>query len=101
MKEDRKVMILGTEYTIKEMKHDDEQKSKLSGYIHLYDPIIIIDYNGEKSEIKHTLKHEVVHAFKHESGLRTCEVQSDEQNVDWIANQFNKIMKVYKELKIL
>jgi Zn-dependent peptidase ImmA (M78 family) len=99
--QDKKVMILGTEYTIKTMQADDINKDKLSGYIHVYEPIIIIDYTSDKPEIKHTLRHEVIHAFKHESGLRTCEVQNDEQQVDWMAIQFNKIMKVYKELKIL
>jgi Zn-dependent peptidase ImmA (M78 family) len=99
--QDKKVMILGTEYTIIPMQADDEMKSKLTGYIHLYEPIIIIDYMCPKPELKHGLRHEIVHAFKHESGLRTCEVQNDEQQVDWMAIQFNKIMKVYKELKIL
>jgi hypothetical protein len=99
--QDRKVMILGTEYTIIPMQADDERKEDVGGFIHRYEPIIIIDYTLDKEEIKHVLRHEIIHAFKYESGLRNMEVQNDEQQVDWMAIQFNKIMKVYKELKIL
>ena len=94
-------MILGTKYTIKPMKLNDEKKGELAGYIHTYEPIIIIDYTCPKPELNHGLRHEIIHAFKHESGLRTCEVMNDEQQVDWMAIQFIKINKVFKELNIL
>jgi Zn-dependent peptidase ImmA (M78 family) len=99
--QDRKVMILGTEWTIKEMKENDSRIKDYDGYTYNYEPIILIDYSVDKENVKHALRHEIIHAFKKESGLVTCEVQNDEQQVDWIAHQLVKIHKVYKELKIL
>jgi hypothetical protein len=54
-----------------------------------------------------TLRHEIVHAFFNESGLRESTNHfegawcKNEELVDWIAIQFPKIHKVYAELGIL
>lgn len=45
------------------------------------------------------LRHEAVHAFFSEAGL-DC-YSDDEALVDWIANQFPKMYKVFKEHKCL
>jgi hypothetical protein len=99
--QDKKVMILGSEWIIREMKTDDKHKGELAGYSHMCKNIIVIDYNQDKDDIAHTQRHEIIHAFKFTSGLGVCEVQNDEQQVDWMATQLTKIYKVYKELKIL
>ena len=50
-----------------------------------------------------TLRHEILHAFLHESGLWGCSLEStswamNEEMVDWVAIQFPKILKVYRQL---
>lgn len=52
---------------------------------------------------KATLRHEVIHAFLYESGLwgssLNCESWAmNEEMIDWIAQQFPKILKVYRQL---
>ena len=48
------------------------------------------------------LRHEIVHAFFNESGLMDSSLQysggwaKNEEMVDWIASQFNKIMECFK-----
>ena len=52
---------------------------------------------------KATLRHEIIHAFLYESGLWGSSLASEswalnEEMVDWIANEFPKILKVFREL---
>jgi hypothetical protein len=52
------------------------------------------------------MRHEILHAFLYESGLRENSNKvyawaENEEMVDWIAIQFPKIEKIYKELNIL
>ena len=56
--------------------------------------------------MKKQLRHEIIHAFLAESGLQTnfehCrQFGHDETMVDWIAIQFPKIYKVYKDVGII
>lgn len=44
------------------------------------------------------LRHEIIHAFLHESGLH--DLAMDEQIVDWLAIQFPKINQMFEELEI-
>jgi Zn-dependent peptidase ImmA (M78 family) len=108
--QDRKVMILGTEYTIQFVdsetyKHESGDNllkiENAEGLTLENEPLIIIADNLPKHDLKHVLKHEIIHAFKHESGMVRYDFTDEEQQVDWIARQFSKINKVYKELKIL
>ena len=51
------------------------------------------------------IRHEILHAFLYESGLRENSNQTgawaeNEEMVDWFAIQFPKILKVYKKLGI-
>lgn len=64
------------------------------------------DEEEKDSYAKSCLRHEIVHAFLNESGLKEsaskCDIWSkNEEMVDWIAIQFPKILKVYEQLKIL
>jgi Zn-dependent peptidase ImmA (M78 family) len=108
--QDRKVMILGTEYTIKFVdsetyKHESGDNllkiENAEGLTLENEPLIIIADNLPKNDLRHTLRHEIIHAFKHQSGMVRYDFTDEEQQVDWIARQFSKINKVYKELKIL
>lgn len=57
----------------------------------------------KQAQIKTTLRHEVIHAFLHESGLSGSSATDmpwalNEEMVDWFAIQSPKISKVFKEL---
>ena len=52
------------------------------------------------------IRHEIIHAFLYESGLEGCSNYADnwsqnEEMVDWIAIQFPKILKVFKDLNVV
>lgn len=114
-----KVSILGTDYTIEFVSKEEDKYMKdnsLLGYCSFQERKIIIldiyvdDYFSSESDkfnnnlINETLRHEVIHAFLSESGLQQSSLTyqagwaSNEEMVDWIAIQFPKILKVYKEL---
>jgi hypothetical protein len=121
MENNTKINVLGTEYTIEICKIDDCKKlkeNKFSGICISDEPLIIIaDRNDDKyfdfaseeakqANFKETLRHEIIHAFLNESGLKECSNEADgwarnEEMVDWIAIQFPKILKVYEQLGIL
>lgn len=115
----KSVDILGTKYTIRRVGvGQDEYMDKLQygGYcsgtakeIVLLDLRTVPDWANEPREIisrkeKETLRHEIIHAFLNESGLgwNSFPVEhawaKNEEMVDWIAIQFPKISKVFKEL---
>lgn len=107
------VNILGTEYKILFQTESDNPKLKdANGLCEQYSKKIVID-DMEKSkdevmtvenlqEFKNkVLRHEVIHAFLGESGLRcNSDWAENEEMVDWIAIQFHKIEQVFKELNI-
>lgn len=116
--ENRKVNILGTEYkisfgTCKEFP----ELSEMDGYTDTSIRLIVVDdmsmaegeVGGKKdleSYKKSVLRHEVTHAFLHESGLANCSNRPDnwavnEEMVDWFAIQSPKIFKAFQELDIL
>ena len=118
----RKVNILGTEYTIETHKVSEDsylEENKFSGYCGEEDKLIVVaDMSEEKyftgmdekaQEIyrKRTLRHEIVHAFLNESGLSDNSNRyggswaKNEEMVDWFAIQSPKIFGVYLELGIL
>ena len=116
-----KVNILGTEYSIYIRKIDDDSELKSNswaGYCMSDKPVIVIAdlddknyFNFEDSleqdtYFKSTLRHEIIHAFLNESGLKDNALQysaswaKNEEMVDWLAQQYPKIDKVFKELGI-
>jgi hypothetical protein len=57
----------------------------------------------KRKQIKATLRHEIIHAFLHESGLSGSSVTDvpwavNEEMVDWFAIQFPKMIKVFEQL---
>lgn len=117
-----KVSILGTDYEIEMHKMSDDNVLKNNNWCGYCDEdmhrIVVADFDEEEffqydterqkdEAVKQTLRHEIVHAFLNESGLKSdstiiqCAWARNEEMVDWIAIQFPKIEKVYKQLGIL
>lgn len=113
-----KINILGTEYTISfGTTKEYPALEKMDGYTDTSVHLIVIDNMSELKEAVDAkkdlesykncvLRHEIVHAFLHESGLSSCSKHScnwavDEEMVDWFALQSPKIYKVFDELDIL
>ena len=102
--------ILGTEY---EVINDDTGKNpklkNANGYCEMYSKKIVIDcsedylndpenYDKFEEFQAKTLRHEVIHAFLHESGLDANSVWArNEELVDWIALQLPKIVKTLRD----
>jgi len=104
-----KVKILGTEYEIilnaKEEKYP--QLKGLNGYTDFtIKKIVIREFEKDDDSVedleyckRRTLRHEIIHAFFYESGLN-CEsiFARNEELIDWIAIQFEKMLGVFIEV---
>lgn len=105
-----KVNVLGTEYTIKESnKVDDMNLENADGYCDTSIKLIVIntfkdapgsikDLEGYRKEV---IRHELIHAFLHESGLHGCSWGGNEEIVDWFALQFEKMVECFEKCKAL
>lgn len=109
------VNILGTEYTIELVNYDDKTLQDdwvgyCDGVLHRIVLVNLVEHPSWKDEpkekleitMKETMRHEIVHAFFNESGLKDsgnvfegawCK---NEEMVDWIAIQGLKIMKAWQ-----
>ena len=113
-----KVNILGKDYTVLKKKYSEDtafEKRSCCGYCTPYTRTIVIcdmsTYKGWEedppeviaSAERQCLRHEIVHAFFDESGLQACSLQyeggwaANEELVDWIANQGEKIYEAWKQ----
>ena len=106
-----KVSILGTEYEIIEQTEEQNPKLRLrnsNGLCEIYSHRIILNADVQEDELtyenfqeykKKVLRHEIIHAFFAESGLRgNSEYAENEELVDWIAIQLPKINKVLQQI---
>ena len=104
-----KVSILGTEYEI--IEQTEEQNHKLrnnNGLCEIYSHRIILNADIQEDELTYenfqefknrVLRHEIIHAFFAESGLRgNSEYAENEELVDWIAIQLPKINIVLQQI---
>lgn len=117
-----KVNILGTDYEIIVKKYDEDEafeRRSIDGYCDGYTKQIVIcdmdTYKGWENEPKetreaaqkHTVRHEIVHAFLNESGLQDssgsydCGWAKNEEMIDWIAAQGAKIYKAWQDANAL
>ena len=117
-----KVNILGTDYKIEIHKISEDKimkDNKWQGYCEEDSHLIVVadmdeteyfqfaDEKGKDESAKQTLRHEIIHAFLNESGLKSSSLQyqsawaKNEEMVDWLATQFPKIAKVFAYLGIL
>lgn len=128
----RTINILGTKYEFKILwvseAYDTDADAKkladngLAGYHDGYEKKIVISslddykyhpqfanasFNCKLQSIKEIIRHEIVHAFLDESGLKQetdskdIPWQRNEVCVDWIAIQSPKMFKVFKECNLL
>lgn len=114
--ENRKINILGTEYTICEKTEEQDCRlKKCDGYCDKTSKEIVIikvtddncDLHNPKWYTDKLLRHEIVHAFLFESGMHECtnwdakDSCHNEQLVDWFAIQSPKIYDVYLKLGLV
>lgn len=109
-----RVSVLGVEHVV--LMRDSKEDPALSDQDGYYDSStheIVVDTmeddspNMKKNIGKYrdaVIRHELIHAFLHESGLDVCstnEWAKNEEMVDWIAIQLPKIVAACKELGVL
>lgn len=107
-----KVNILGTEYDII-MDAEEKDYPKLKdawGYTDFTIKKIVVSkfiktsdtLENEEVFINKVLRHEIIHTFLIESGLNeNSNWARNEEMVDWIALQFEKILSVFIETKAI
>jgi hypothetical protein len=109
------VTILGNEWIIEYRDIEQDKylgKNGADGYCDPSLHLIVVCNNYEDVELgdfksyqKQVLRHEIVHAFMYESGLGSDwehkQYGQEETTVDWIARQFPKLLKAFKEAKAL
>mgnify|MGYP001772066612 FL=1 len=100
---DRKINILGSEWTIKEQSETENELLKnCDGYCDWTTKEIVIEreFNGALSNMQRYInkvtRHEIIHAFLFESGLSECSGEAEawaehEEMVDWFARQGSRI----------
>ena len=104
----KKVNVLGTEYRI--ITDDSIVTQGVDGLCKSYEKEITIrskenmlchDDSDEIKVLRHkeVLRHELIHAFFNESGLD--DYSNNENLVQWIASQFPKMHKAFKEADCL
>lgn len=108
-----KIDILGTKYTISEATVEtDSYLKNCSGYCDKSSRKIVIRKNDVENELddfevhrRKVLRHEIIHAFLFESGLHENFTHErfghDETMIDWVAVQFPKLLKAFKEADCL
>ena len=108
-----KINVLGTEYEIfKRTKEEDAELESCDGYCDKTTKTIVVVEPDNSCNLadfsvyqKKVLRHEIIHAFLFESGLhenwKHDTYGHDESYVDWIACQFPKLTKAFKEADCL
>ena len=93
-----KLDILGTKYEYSEPneKTDPDLKENAGYCDYNLKKIVVCSDIETRYAMRKIQRHEVIHAFMHESGLD--KYTDDETLVDWIANMFPKILKVVQTL---
>lgn len=105
----RTVHILGSAWTIKEQSESENEKlSGCDGYCDWTTREIVVErelrgnLGDMEAYIRKVVRHEITHAFLLESGLHESSYQTDswannEEMVDWIARQGQKIYEAWRE----
>lgn len=113
--EPRTINVLGTDIKVvfREEKQDPKLE-ELDGYFDNSESLIVVkipekdtmSIGNLENHQKKVLRHEIIHAFLYESGLDWSASPSDcwatnEEMVDWMAIQMPKILKVFREQKLV
>lgn len=107
-----KVKILGTEYEIIKNANTEEypKLKNCDGYTDFsIKRIVVADFEKDDTSVDDlewykmkVLRHELVHAYIHESGLaENCDWARNEELTDWIAIQFTKMLNTFIEVGAL
>lgn len=101
------VNVLGTDYRLLIAdKSTDAKLENMDGYCDTSVKKCVVETMQDDSiEAKENLvgyqnsvaRHELIHAFLYESGLDMCSWATNEEMVDWLAIQFPKMYKAFKE----
>lgn len=94
----KKVNVLGTEYTL-----ECEKLENCDGFCDKTTHRVVVLEKPEDSDLgdfdsyqRKVARHELIHAFLFESGLHQ-EFGHDEVTIDWMAAQFPKMVKCFRE----
>lgn len=91
------INVLGTKYNVyTDTPKDDILLTKNDGYIAPEKHIIVLDSANNPVHQRHVFTHELVHAFLYESGLDVETWANNEEIVDWISLQLEKMHKLNK-----
>jgi hypothetical protein len=106
-----KINILGTEYElIIANETEDPRLEGVDGYCDTTTRVCVVDDMAcagayAKANLpdyqKKVKRHELLHAFLYESGLAENSWANNEEAVDWIAIQFDKLKKAFEEADCL
>lgn len=113
-----KVSVLGQDYSIfyvEKKKATDPKFSGSDGYTEVETKEIFIEKelfdDSEKDSLtvkdlprlgRRVIRHEIIHAFMEESGLNESNGWvHNEECVDWIAKQFPKMLKAFREVGVV
>lgn len=92
------INIMGTNYKVfTDSSKDDVLLSRNDGYIAPEKRIIVLDEGNNPVHQRHVLTHEIVHGFLYESGLDVESWGNNEEIVDWISLQLEKMHKLSKK----
>lgn len=102
------VSVLGEPYDIIEATAAiDKNLTTMDGYCDPSVHICVVEAMteselGMKKDLmqykKSVIRHELIHAFLHESGLAECsDWAGNEEMVDWIAKQFPKMLEAFEQ----
>lgn len=107
---DFKIEILGEVYKVCFRDATDPRLETADGYCDWTTNEIVVrqDWADDVSNLKDlnvykikVIKHELIHAFLMESGLGENSWGTNEEIVDWIARQFDKIVNAFDRIEAL
>lgn len=101
------VNVLGRSYEVREATPDtDPLLKEVDGYCDRTIAVCVVDAKNKTEPDsladltaykRSVIRHELIHAFLAESGLQGECSWACEEMVDWVANQFPKMMKAFEE----
>jgi hypothetical protein len=92
--------ICGTPYTLTYTTvKSDEDLADCYGVCHCSKQNIVIDKSQPVETLASTIRHEIIHAFLFECGLTTY--AGNETLVEFLAQQFPKLLKLFQQSKSL
>ena len=93
----KKLKVLGVKYSLAEKTQKEDPELDCAGYVLYAEKKIVIDSEIPVDYMKRkVIRHEIVHAFLHESGMSAY--SQDEDIVEWIAAQAPKLFKTFQEV---